>query len=108
MKMMKRLALAFALAISATPLFGAEIDFCPNEWSTFSVNGHSSLEVWGTGLSHPLIANPDYDWPSELSVAMWLATLQDARDAGRCMTIYYDPNLNGGSPNGHDIWSIAD
>lgn len=105
MKPIKHLALASALAISTTSLFGAELDFCPNEWSIISVNGHSSLEIWGTGLDRPLIGKPTYGWPTELSVAMWLATLQDARSAERCVTIYYDPELNG---EGHNIWSIAD
>jgi|GEM_PF-5949919 len=107
MKMMTKLALASALAIATVPALAAELTFCPESWNKVNITGDSVLEIWGAGLSGPLIANPDYGWPTEASVYAWYNIVIDARADGTCISIYHDPNLNGGNPNGHDIWSMG-
>jgi len=107
MKLMKQLIPALALTIATVPAMAAELNFCPESWNRVNITGDSILEIWGVSLSGPLIANPDYGWPTEASIYTWYDMVIGARTNGTCVSIFYDPNPNGGSPNGHDICSMG-
>jgi hypothetical protein len=99
--------LSSLFALFAPFTHAAELNFCPAEWNKININGHSTLEVWGVpGLgSRPLVANPDYDWPTEAAVFAWWKSIRDARANGECITIYYNPTA---SSEGFDIWGISE
>lgn len=103
-----RVVVALALAMAmAFPAMSAELNFCPQTWTKINVDGSSVLFVWGIpGLTpKPLVANPDYTWPTEAAVYAWWQVFRQARIDGTCVTIYYNPVATA---QGFDLWSVSE
>jgi hypothetical protein len=90
-----------ASSLLATSAFSAETSYNPNT-QFYDMNGSGVLSLWGVPAANgnALVANPDYGWPTEASVASWLAMLIKAQEMGLVVMVGYDPNTL-------DIWYIA-
>ncbi len=83
---------------------GAESTFCPTAFTKIGMDGHSVMEVWGVpgvASTTAIIANPDYDWPTEMAIAAWRDAILTAKKNGTCVTVYYDPVK-------FELWSISE
>lgn len=88
------------LAVAA-PVSAAEVSFDPST-QYYNMDGSSTLFLWGVpeANGNALVANPDYGWPTETSVAAWYATILKAQEMGLRVVIGYDP-VN------FEIWYVA-
>lgn len=97
---------SFFLALAATcllsaPAYSAEVTYNPGT-QFYDMNGSGVLSLWGVpeANGNALVANPDYGWPTEASVASWLTTLLKAQEMGLVVVVGYDPATL-------DIWYVA-
>jgi len=91
-----------ALALVSGLAQPAEVTFNPNVlW--YNTTGDGTLQLWGVPESNgqPIQANPDYGWPTENAVAMWLSMLMKAQEMGKSVVIGYNP-----APP-YDLWYIG-
>lgn len=101
---MKNIALFLsALVVSGllvVSAHSAEITYNPST-QFYDMNGNGVLSLWGVpeANGNALVANPDYGWPTEASVASWLAMLMKSQEMGLVVKVGYDPNTR-------DIWYI--
>lgn len=100
-EILARSIIVAGLAISADPAFSADIVFNPNAQG-YNMLGDGTLQLWGVSQAggSPLVANPDYGWPTTLAIADWKATLMRAQQMGMVVGVSYDPGT-------FDIWSIG-
>lgn len=101
---MKKIALLLsALVVSGllvASAHSAEITYNPST-QFYDMNGSGVLSLWGVpeANGNALVANPDYGWPTEVSVASWLVMLMKSQEMGLVVKVGYDPNTR-------DIWYI--
>lgn len=112
MKTMQAMLLIFFSGLIAYPALSAETSYCPDSYSQIEINGHSVMRIWGVSgvtANHALSANPDYDWPTETSVALWYDAIVSAKASGTCVTLRYDINSKTDSDGNtvHDLWSVS-
>lgn len=95
------LALATACLLIATPAYSAEVTYNPNT-QFYDMNGNGVLSLRGVSEAsgNALVANPDYGWPTEASVASWLTILLKAQEMGLVVVVGYDPATL-------DIWYVT-
>lgn len=101
---MKKVVRFLVVAVSflfATSAYSAEVVYDPST-QPFDINSNSILSLWGVpeANGNALVANPDYEWPTEISVAAWLSMLLKAREMNTTVTVGYDPTTL-------DIWYVS-
>lgn len=104
--------LIFFSGLFVQPTLSAEMSYCPDSYSQIEINGHSVMRIWGVSgvvSNHALSADPDYDWPTEMSVALWYDAIVSAKANGTCVKLYYDINSKTDSDGNtvHDLWSVS-
>ena len=95
------ISLIVAFCIFTSPAFSAEATFSPStQW--YNVDSNGVLNLWGVpeANGNPLVANPDYGWPSEFTVACWYAVIMKAHEMSLSVVIGYDPAT-------YDIWYVS-
>lgn len=96
-------AVAISIAAVTSPANAAEATFDPNSATQFyDINGNGVLSLWGVAAANgnPLRANPDYNYPTELSIASWVAMLLKAQQMNKVVVVGYDPAT-------YEIWYIG-
>ncbi|QQS15649.1 MAG: hypothetical protein IPK84_04790 [Candidatus Moraniibacteriota bacterium] len=100
------------VGILSKPAWSADMVYCPDANCKINMDGHTIMRVWGvSGLAnHALIANPDYDWPTESAIISWRDALLSARENGTCVKLYYDSaSQDDGEGNTvHTLWSLSE
>ena len=93
--------LVLSLLISVVPAQSAEVCYDPNVYF-YNMNGVSRLSLWSVPEVNgaELWADAKESWHSELSIALWYATLVKAQEMGLQVVIGYDPDTLA-------IWYIA-
>lgn len=91
-------AVSFLFVASA---YSAEVVYDPST-QPFDINSNGILSLWGVPAANgnALVANPDYEWPTEISVAAWLSMILKARETNTTVTVGYDPTTL-------DIWYVS-
>ncbi|HBO16488.1 MAG: hypothetical protein UR69_C0003G0100 [Candidatus Moranbacteria bacterium GW2011_GWE2_35_2-] len=87
---------AFGLSANAD-----EACFDPNA-QYFDVNGVSRLNLWGIpeANDNAVFADARQSWHTELSVAMWYATILKAQENDMVVVVGYDPAS-------YELWYVA-
>ena len=102
MKKLVTLAAAAAVLLSvAVQVSAAEAPFIPGT-QFYDTDGNGIVRLWGVPEANgqPLVANPDYGWPTETAIAMWYSTILKAHQMNMYVVVGYDPvNL--------EIWYVA-
>jgi hypothetical protein len=90
----------FSLLV-ALPAYSIEACFDPGT-QFYDFNGESKLSIWGVAEAsgNGLTADAQNSWHSELSVAMWYATILKAQEMGLQVVVAFDPVT-------YEIWYIA-
>jgi hypothetical protein len=102
-KLVKIAAAAVMAVASVASANAAEATFDPNSSTQFyDINGNGILSLWGVTAANgnALKANPDYNYPTELSIASWVAMLLKAQQMNKVVVVGYDPAT-------YEIWYIA-
>lgn len=101
MKKFVMTAVSAALLSVAPVALSAEASFNPST-QFYDTDGNGIIRLWGVpeASGQPLVANPDYGWPTEMAMALWYSTILKAHQMNQRVVVGYDPvNL--------EIWYIA-
>lgn len=100
-KLVALIASVILLATVSLPAPAADVYFDPNV-QYYNLDGSGTLFLWGIpeANGNPLLANPDYGWPTETAIAAWYATILKAQELNLRVVISYNP-VN------FEIWYVA-
>ena len=100
-KLLMIMLLVMGFVMSFQSVQAAEVTFNPNV-HFYDMNGNGTLSLWGVPAANgnAIKANPDNNYPTEASIASWLAMIMKAQELNLVVVIGYDPNTL-------DIWYIG-